>query len=253
MEINKRVIERQFRRSMDSYDDHAVVQQRVATRLLALLAGELTTPPSRILELGCGTGLLTRLVAGRFPGAVLHVNDIVPEMCRRTALRHGLPETSILPGDAEDIPLPGQYDLILSASTFQWFTRPTDTLRRFRDHLSDNGLLAFSTFGRDNLLEIRELTHRGLPYRDREEMHAMLAPLFDILEEKEEHHRLLFPTPLDALHHLKRTGVNASVPPVPWTRGRLALFADRYRALFGQQGGVPLTYHVQYYICKPKI
>lgn len=253
MEINKRLIERQFRRSMDSYDHHAVVQQGVAAHLVALLGEELSFTPSRILELGCGTGLLTRLIVEQFPGVTLQLNDIVPEMCRRTALRHGLPETGILPGDAEDIALPGRYDLILSASTFQWFTRPASTLRRFRDHLHDQGLLAFSTFGRDNLIEIRELTHQGLSYRTREEMHAMLAPLFDIRKEKEEHHRLLFPSPLDVLHHLKRTGVNASAPSVPWTRGRLALFSDHYREHFAMPGGIPLTYHVQYYICKPKI
>ena len=253
MEINKRLIERQFRRSMDSYDNHAVVQQRIATRLMAWLGEELSFTPSRILELGCGTGLLTRLVAEQFPGAALQLNDIVPEMCRRTALRQGLPETAILPGDAEDIPLPGRYDLILSASTFQWFTRPASTLRRFRDHLGDHGLLAFSTFGRDNLIEIRELTHQGLPYLSREEMHTLLAPLFDIRKEEEEHHRLLFSTPLDVLLHLKRTGVNASASSLPWTRGRLALFADHYREHFALPGGIPLTYHVQYYICKPKI
>ena len=117
MQVDKREVERRFRRSMGSYEEHAVVQKRIAERLAVLAREYVEGTPSRILEVGCGTGMLTGLMKRQYAEAELWVNDLVAELCGRTGERYGIPAGHCLPGDAEKISFPGTFDLIVSAST----------------------------------------------------------------------------------------------------------------------------------------
>ena len=61
MQINPKLIKNQFEKSMDKYNQNAVVQQITAEKLVAELA-KIKKEFSNILELGSGTGLLTKEV-----------------------------------------------------------------------------------------------------------------------------------------------------------------------------------------------
>ena len=65
----------------------------------------------------------------------LYVNDLVEEMCLTTATRYDLPLSHCLVGDIEELPLPGEFDLLVSASTFQWFASPYETFHKLASHL----------------------------------------------------------------------------------------------------------------------
>lgn len=67
-----------FGRSAAGYEEQADVQARMAEALLSLW-GE-RAAPARILEFGCGTGLLTRRLRARFPDARHLATDAAPEM-----------------------------------------------------------------------------------------------------------------------------------------------------------------------------
>ena len=65
------------------YDEHAPAQRITATRLADAI-GRLPLPPRpRILEIGCGTGLLTQALAARLGPADWTVTDISPAMLAR--------------------------------------------------------------------------------------------------------------------------------------------------------------------------
>src|SRR3546814_12624952 len=67
------------------YEDSAGVQ-RIAAETLAKLAAQRRLPlVPRILEIGCGTGLLTRHIRTQWPEAELTVTDLAPEMVERAA------------------------------------------------------------------------------------------------------------------------------------------------------------------------
>lgn len=250
MIFDKREVERRFRRSMDSYEENAVVQKIIAGRLVTVTREYLGEKPDRVLELGCGTGILTGMIREVFPDARVQVNDLVPEMCVQTAERYGIPEVDCYPGDAECVDFPGKYDLILSASTFQWFMQPEATLRKLRDCLQPGGMFVFSTFGLRNLEEVRTLTGQGLAYETLETMKAMLSRSFEVLFAGEDCHVMEFSGPLEVLRHLKQTGVNVSADRDIWTKGKMQVFAEEYNRRFGIQGRVPLTYHPMYFVCK---
>lgn len=251
MQIDKREVERRFRRSMGSYEEQAVAQRRIAEWLADLTREHVEEVPARVLEIGCGTGLLTGMIGRRYPRAELWVNDLVEELCVGTAERYGIPADHCLPGDAEGIRFPEALDLVVSASTFQWFTDLAGMTRRLGACLRDGGLLVFSTFGERNMQEVRAVAGRGLAYPTLQETERLLAPCFDVVYAGEDCHVMEFAEPLDVLRHLKRTGVNGTGGREAWTRGRLRAFADEYRR-FEVNGRVPLTYHPLYFVCRKR-
>ena len=251
MEIDKEEIKQRFKRSEESYDEHAVIQRRAANKLARMLAASLNYVPRRVLEVGCGTGFLTGELREMFPGEVLHVNDLVEEMCLKTAERHDIPLDRCLPGDIETIPLP-PFDLIVSASTFQWLGDPGATFERLARSLKRGKLMLFSTFGKYNLREIRLATGGGLNYRSQDELIDLLSPWFKVTEILEEFRLLEFPDPLAILQHLRLTGTNSSGDHSIWTKNRVNEFVNDYNSRFAMDGKVTLTYHPLYLVCKKK-
>lgn len=250
--IDKAEIKHRFRRSIGSYEENAPVQRKIAEHLSGLLWHFLDYPPRRALEIGCGTGLFTRRLRERVAPDVLYVNDLVEEMCLNTAGRCGIPVSHCLAGDIEERELPGSFDLMVSASTFQWFARPDATIEKLAAHLAPGGLLAFSTFGPRNMAELRPFTPHGLQYLSYRELAAFLVPRFEILRFEEACEQLCFTEAADVLRHLKKTGVNASGSALCWTRATLRQFACRYEK-DASSGCFPLTYHPMYFVCRKTV
>jgi malonyl-CoA O-methyltransferase len=239
-------VERSFRRGLQTYHDHAVVQARVARQLAQMLAGSGAPPRmDQMLEFGCGTGHLTGALLDRFAVGRLTLNDLVPLAAAEAAgLARGRGvESNILPGPVEALPLPGGQDLIAAASAIQWVEDIPALLSRLAERLRPGGWLALSGFGRGHFRELAELgSGAAAPgYADAEEWRGMMPAGLEIAEVRQEEIRMLFPTARDLLRHLQRTGVNGQARG-RWTRSRLARFEQDYRRAFGQQDGLPLTY-----------
>lgn len=252
LNMDKAEIKCRFRRSVESYEENAAVQKRIAGRLFQLVEKYAENTLFRMLEVGCGTGLLTRKLKERQGNHVLIINDLVEEMCRKTSAACGIEHNSCLVGDIESVALPGTFNAIVSSSTFQWLNSPEIVFKKFARHLAKEGILAFSTFGKDNLYELKTITHQGLVYPDRFELSAFLAKDFEILYTEETKHTLYFSDPLEIIRHMKRTGVNAVGRADTWTKGRLERFCAEYRLLFSTPRGYPLTYHPLYFVCRKK-
>ena len=240
--IDKTAVRRRFGRSLGTYNQAAAVQRVMAETLLdvfTLATGERQF--AEIVELGCGGGILTDLLASRFDFARLTLVDLVPE-CE--ALHRDRPNTRFLAGDIETMGLP-EGGLYLSNAVFQWTEEPGRLFGRIAGKLSGGGPLGFTTFCPGTLREIAELTGRGLVYRSGEEWRSLLeANGFDVLAAREEKLVPEFDSPLDVLRSLKATGVTAVAPAEKWTRRRLAEFCDAYTGKFRLENGkFPLTYH----------
>lgn len=247
--IDKSEVACRFRRSVESYDENAHVQKAIVSRFMTLLKTYCPTTPGRILEIGCGTGLLTARICRRYKENKLYVNDLVEVMCNKTARRCQLPKQHCLSGDIEQIALDGNFSLIVSASTFQWLSDLQRTFRRLDCHLQEKGWLLFSTFGTDNYNELRTITGNGLSYRRLSEMKDLLSEFFDVVYSEECHHTLYFDNPFQVLQHIKKTGVNAVSTQQNWCRSMIDDFVKEYAARFEEDGHVTLTYHPQYFVC----
>jgi SAM-dependent methyltransferase len=74
--------------------------------------------PLTVLELGAGTGKLTRVLVGL--GHDVHATD--PDAAMLAVLEEGLPGIRTAVASAEEIPLPaGSVDAVIAAQAFHWF------------------------------------------------------------------------------------------------------------------------------------
>ncbi len=95
---------------------------------------------TRVLDVGCGTGLLTRRIA-REPGVEAVVGcDFSTGMLRRAA--HNAPGLLLARGDALQLPFAsGRFDAVVSTEAFHWFPDPDAALAEFHRVLAPHGRL----------------------------------------------------------------------------------------------------------------
>jgi malonyl-CoA O-methyltransferase len=245
-QVNKQRVRHSFGKRLFSYRQHAVVQTAMAENLTWQLYGMFPDGFDRVLEVGCGSGVLTAAFLKRFQVNTFYANDLVGK-CRHevAAILNQYPgsDFDFLSGDIEQIQvLPQHLDAVISNATFQWLTNLPEFLPRLKHHLRPKGVVAFSTFGPENLREIRKLTGVSLHYLAYSELRKLLAQHFDVLWCEESIEPLHFPSPRAVLRHIRLTGVNG-VATRPWTKSRLQEFETQYWQQFNEWGDVSLTYH----------
>ncbi|MEV2271481.1 class I SAM-dependent methyltransferase [Nonomuraea africana] len=89
-----------------------------------VLAAAADLSPETVLDVGCGTGRLLALAAGRWPRALLHGVDPASEMIRVASEK--LPRARLHVSGAERLPFPNRsFDLVLSTTAFgHWQDQP---------------------------------------------------------------------------------------------------------------------------------
>jgi malonyl-CoA O-methyltransferase len=150
-----------FGRAAD-YDRHAAIQRTVAERLADRIAALSLPPAPRVLEIGCGTGLLGAELVDRLTGAHWHMTDLSPAMIERARQRFaGRPDIAFATMDGEAPHIAGPFDLIVSSLAFQWFADFPGAIERLGARLAPGGYLAFTTMAAGSFAEWRA-AHDGL-------------------------------------------------------------------------------------------
>ena len=228
-----------FGAAAEHYDDHAGPQRQAAALVADLAQRQRPEGVGRILEIGCGTGFLTRDIQARWPGAELVVTDLSPDMLARAATG-GLVAGTFLAMDGEAPIFEGEwFDLILSSLAFQWFDDLEGAIARLAGLLRPGGSLLFSTMGQGSFARWRAAHQAaglsaGIPYYPSlQRLRSMLAAYDDAFAFDEE-----YALPCDGakglIAHLK--GIGAVVP----SEGRRPLSPRdlrRVMAAFDEGGG----------------
>ncbi|MBJ8438363.1 malonyl-[acyl-carrier protein] O-methyltransferase BioC [Acinetobacter lactucae] len=246
MSLNKNLVAQRFAKAGQSYSEHAVVQKKICQNLTRLLQQFCPRTMSRVFEIGCGSGNLTRLITASFQIEELILNDLYADVQQHFNSHESL---KWLIGDVETLDLPQQLDMIVSGSALQWMQDLPRLLEHCTASLVDQGWLCFSTFGPKNLFEIKELTGQGLSYWSVENWNRALTQAgFEILHLSESETQLYFDSPKAVLQHLKATGVTATAQH-RWTKQTLQQFYQDYDR-FKHAEGYSLTYHPIYCIAR---
>ncbi|NRD69489.1 methyltransferase domain-containing protein [Psychrobacter okhotskensis] len=248
----KQTIARHFASARD-YDQHAHIQQQTCHYLLANIA---YMQQDSVLEVGAGSGQMTRLLAAHIHSQRWLINELCTE--QTTILQSILPTAEIMIGDAETMELEGKHSLIISANAVQWFDEPLSFVTQSALRLQAGGQLLFNTFTPNNFLQIKTLTGQGLYYPDSTEWQlALVNAGFENIELATQRIDLPFANPYAVLKHMKLTGVSTSqtqvqsnsTQPFMWTKAGLQQFESEYWQHFSAQNedGQPcvnLTYEV---------
>lgn len=245
-------VQRAFDSSAARYDEAAVLQRYVADELLERLIA-LEPEPYQVLDLGCGTGFLTRSVRTRFPAARVYAVDLAPAMARQTALINC---GRTLCADAHRLPFArDSMDVVVSSLALQWcdFRRVFESVREV---LKPGGLWLFSSVGPDTLMELRNAwaaVDDSDRVHDFVDMHhlgdALLGlgytdPVLDV-----DRVNIAYPDVATLLRDLKILGVvNArrTRPRGMLGRKRFAALVQAYERYRGDDGDLPSTWEVIY-------
>jgi malonyl-CoA O-methyltransferase len=256
--VDREKVRESFHRQAGDYDGYAVVQRRVVEHLVALLQEE-GVAPTRLLDIGAGTGRLLARLRQLYPDAMAVGADLALGMCRAAGETLSGRNVHLVNADAESLPFAaGAFDLVLSTSTFQWLTSLDDAFAEVWRVLAPGGLFCFAIFGEKTLYELRSsyrTARRAGPDRTHSFVseHDVLAALQrarfadpSVVSELEvEYH----PDVPELLRSLKRIGAGTAAPITGkgLSERRVMLdMMDAYRGRFGKDGVIPATYEVVY-------
>ena len=253
------------------------MQDAIAERMVSLLqyhdgrrgtAADGRNAVGKVLEIGCGTGLFTRKFLKAYSPERMWLNDICQDyeeslsdiLCKGkgdTVCPESVPGTERIWAavlfSCREMRNPWicrkVWIWLYPAPAFQWFHDMPAFLRKASDALNEGGILAFSTFGPDNLREISALEGVSLHYLSLAGIKSMIPEGMEILCAEECRQVRYFSSAMSVLRHLKDTGV-AGIRREFWTRSRLEGFDRQYRERFSSVGGLPLTYHPMWLVCR---
>ena len=249
MSINKALVAQRFAKAGQSYVEHAVVQKQISAQLFKYLKVYCPQNLASVFEIGCGSGNLTHLFHSYFQVDQLFLNDLYEDVDQHFSTIENI---AWLIGDIEQLHLPQSLDAVISSSALQWMTDLPTLLHRIHDALKPKGYLGFSTFGENNLIEIKKLTGQGLNYISLEFLKRQLEQQnFEVLLIEQEVKQIYFDHPKAVLQHLKATGVTATAKSHRWTKQSLQQFYSDYQQFYDEQG-FRLTYHPIYVIARRK-
>ncbi|WP_168379572.1 malonyl-ACP O-methyltransferase BioC [Acinetobacter cumulans] len=247
--LDKSQIKQRFSKAVLTYDQQAVVQKRICTELAGLMDQYVGKKHwHQALEIGCGTGMFTQEVLKHCSIDTLYLNDlsenIVP-LQDATFLQKT--HTHLLMGDIEKQALPQNLDLVISSSALQWMSDLPQLFSKIYEALKPQGYFVFSSFGTENLREMKQLTGCGLDYFEIHLLQRFLMDCgFEFVMMKQEVQQLYFEHPRDVLQHIKATGVTATAQH-RWTKSTLQQFyldyAQFVHAPDSEDFQYPLTYH----------
>lgn len=231
--VDKDLVKERFSRVQNTYEAHASIQNRVAQTLAEMTFPHIR-PRSHILEVGSGTGLLTRLVESGLD-CQLKTIDLIA----------GNRENHIM-GDAEMIPREASgCDVLLSASTLQWFNSPRRYLHDVVRYLNDNAIVGIAVYGNLNFCQLDPVIPDRRHFPTPEQWVAMLpADTMELIDFREERVDIAFDSVLEVMRHIKATGVNATHGCTPMHH-----ILSAYPRVDGK---ITLTYHPVWIVARKK-
>lgn len=171
-----------------------------------------------VVDLGCGPGNSTELLAERFPEATITGLDSAPDML--VAARKRLPDVTFLEADIGSWKPEEPVDLLFANALFQWIPDHLSVLVRLMDSLRPGGVMAVQmpdNLGEPTHMLMEEVAHSGpwaSAFANRSIRRPMLpspAGYFDALGPKSAR--------LDVWHTIYNHPLADAAAIVEWVKG----------------------------------
>jgi len=217
--------------------------------------------PRSILELGCGTGILSGKLNDSFPEVLKTFTDGAFGMVR--VCRSKIPESDLVRHrvwDFEEMACDKEYGLVVSSCALQWLCDPDSFTMRLHSLLEPEGVTVHAIPVRGMLGELEEsfsLTGgewNTLNYLCGSEWDSLFEKAgFDVTGSYTKDFTVDYPSAVDALRALRGIGASlsghsgaVSIPPGS-LRKALSFYQKEYA---GNSGTVPASYRVHFLIAE---
>ncbi len=249
-----------FNRGAARYDAEADVQRETAARLIEQLKG--CEEPLRVLDAGCGSGILTRMLLERFPHSRVDAFDISEAMLDTARATISAPCVRWLQSEFALYRPALPYPLVVSNASLHWAPSLTDAVENLANCLAAGGCLAISLMVEGTLRELRESLARVAPAKGDVGPMPTLAELRLIVDQLglrriadgEYAIQRRYPSAAALLRGLHDQGLTGGVryrPTAPLVRGELAALMAHYERTYpAPEGGVIATYQVAWLLAR---
>lgn len=250
-------IKNNFSEAVQYYNEHAELQKNIAERLAkSLNPWRYSIPEGPIMEIGAGTGFLSKHLSEMFKDRELIISDLSDEMvqfCRNNFSDTGSVKCRTL--DAENEVWPDStYSLITGNYVAQWFKHPAQTLSKIATSLKPGGLLLVSFPASESFSNWRQycvdlglpFTGNELPDLERVVIDLSMGPLQ--VDYYEDDMVDMFDDIFNFFSHLKKTGTSTNLRNKKLSVKQLKMLNDYW--LEKENGKIKVQYHTAFIAAK---
>ena len=225
-----------FGKKAKNYETHAFVQSDAAEWLAQWICSK---EAKNCLELGAGTGILTRFLVDRFKN--LECSDIEPKMvefCQKKfpTAKHSVRDAWVAQPDT------GEWDLVTASSVLQWAKEPKSVMQNWSQLLKQDGRIIVGLFIQPSLPEMSKVTGGESPliWRDEAAWQSIFESVgLQIVRMESKTQRYNYRSALDFWKSIHGTGsaVSRRISPSQMMR-----FFREYESKFSDAKGIYATW-----------
>lgn len=256
-----RDVARRFSRAAQTYEQGAALHRHVAARLAGLMPDPETVGASRLLEVGCGTGVLSERLLQRYPNATLCMLDSASAMvdCVRERWQ-GVRGVEAVVADLRDYRAGSPYNWVFSSSALHWIVPLVDAFTSIVANLAPQGGVCAAMMVEGTLGELHALRRRVSPGKvpggclpePGDVVSSLGAAGLTLVASELESIRARYHSADDflrTLHAQGLTGGGVSRADAPLSRHELDRLRSDYDETCSEGGqGVYATFVVQYFM-----
>jgi len=244
-------IRKAFSESAVQYDVLAQLHREIGRELTAKLKE--IEPSDVVLDIGMGTGWLTKRLKNYFPDSTVIGLDFATGMIEQARKQDS--DFDIVQADARALPFKEDtMDIITSNLAYQWMDNLMQSFKCCYSHLKNGGTLCLTMFGRQTLDELfvafeqckggkKSLPFRRLASRDDIKQAVMSAGFHNVSVDYEQI-KVRFPDMLALIQWIKGIGANVNDKEIFIGKELLAKANDYYNGHFKDRLGIYATFEV---------
>lgn len=204
----KREIKNSFNLVHSTYDDHSKIQQLCGKELIKNLLILHKKDYEKIIDLGCGTGIITKILFEKIKFSKSYACDFAPNLLSVAQNRLKNFSTEILNSDYYMILNKNlKYDLIFSNMSFQWCLDIEYLLKLIYKNLKHRGILSFSMPIKGTLQNVPNQSKNN--FYSLEYLRKLAKNIgYNLIFIKDINFEQYFPSFIDAIRSIKYTGAN---------------------------------------------
>ncbi len=245
------MIEKRFSAAAETYDRHASPQRSLARSVCDVLP---EIYPEEVLELGCGTGQLTRLLIDQFPDVPIDAVDLSEKMVAHSRKKfERVSQVSWIQGDAQTWRGNDPYPLIVSSAALHWASNLRKTFENIFQCLEKDGFFSLGMMLHGTLKELHDVRGKVAPAKTPPNtlptldavVESLHAAGFQILRKKQSEEEVSYKSATDflrAIHEQGVTGVKTTADHSPLNRSEINRLIETYQTRYASHDGVTATY-----------